>query len=366
MQSEKVPYYILDLLQQVSSIYVPGLGRFEAIFHPAVIDIPQARIHPPYVEPSFVPGDVAAHDLLPAYMHFVSGIDKAEASQEIADFVANVLVHLERGETFFVDSFGSFSRSEIDVIHFTPDWDAFNLSFRGLDVLDLPLPVNEHSQPPYVPPVFEENNIPPIEPVENLITNWITDQEKNIETEKPQPVNPIPSPVLSDRSTRLWWAILGLALFLITVLCVYLAWDILSNREQLKTKAQIENEPVNSGNMDDVATIPDTTITPIDIEYRDSIVDAIPEKEVVTTPEKETPSKPSQIEKPCYVVVGAFASAENINRMVSRIESMGYASEKIKGGSLTKVAIQAECDQPTLQKVLNEARASINPDAWIY
>lgn len=46
MLSDKVPYYILDLLQQAPSVYVEGLGRFEAIFHPALIDLPNARIKP--------------------------------------------------------------------------------------------------------------------------------------------------------------------------------------------------------------------------------------------------------------------------------------------------------------------------------
>ena len=51
--------------------------------------------------------------------------------------------------------------------------------------------------------------------------------------------------------------------------------------------------------------------------------------------------------------------------MVARLESMGYVPEEIKGGSLTRVAIKTSCEQGNLQKVLNEARSSINPEAWI-
>ena len=70
------------------------------------------------------------------------------------------------------------------------------------------------------------------------------------------------------------------------------------------------------------------------------------------------------IANPCFVVVGAFSDATNVAKMVERLKSMGYVTEEIKGGSLTRVAIKTSCDN--VQKVLTEARSSINPEAWIY
>ena len=369
MQSEKVPYYILDLLQQVPSVYVPGLGRFEAIFHPAVIDIPSSRINPPYVEPTFDPASVDSEDLLPKYMRYASGMDQIEAKQLVDGFVSEVLEQLEKGESYAIESFGSFSRSETEVIHFTPDWDAFNLSFRGLESLDLaPPPVYytppPYTPPPYTPPVFQDLSIPPVEPVQP-VSNWVTDKKVDIpvvetETEVVRPA----TPVISDNTSRLWWMILTIALFLITILCVYLAWDILSNRQNLNPITYADQDTINTGNMDDVVTIPDTSITPIDIPYKDSIVTEIPEPE--TIPETEEPSKPEIVDKACFIVVGAFSNADNISRMVTRITSMGYEAEQINGGALTKVAIRSGCDKITLQKILNEARSSINPESWVY
>ncbi|HQW04049.1 MAG TPA: SPOR domain-containing protein, partial [Saprospiraceae bacterium] len=69
---------------------------------------------------------------------------------------------------------------------------------------------------------------------------------------------------------------------------------------------------------------------------------------------------------PCYVVVGAFTDPTNISKMVDRLTSLGYESELLKGGSLTRVAIRSSCDQEALQKLLNDARSSINPESWIY
>jgi hypothetical protein len=66
------------------------------------------------------------------------------------------------------------------------------------------------------------------------------------------------------------------------------------------------------------------------------------------------------------VVVGAFSDPSNVNKMVDRLTGLRYAPEQIKGGSLIRVAIRTSCDQDSLQKMLNEARTSINPEAWIY
>ncbi len=363
MQSEKVPYYILDLLQQVPSVYVPGLGRFEAIFHPAVIDIPTSRINPPFIEPAFDPAGEVSEELLPKYMRYASGMDISEAKTLVDDFVDEVLGQLNSGENYSIESFGSFSKSEAEVIHFTPDWDAFNLSFRGLESMDLAPPVVYNSPPVYTPPVFQDLNIPPIESVQP-VSNWVTDREVEVPVVTPEPVVVKPvSPVISDNTSRLWWMILAIALFLITILCAYLAWDILSNRKQLVPITYADQDTVNTGNMDDVVTIPDTSIIPIEIPYKDSIVAELPEP--VKEPEPEKPAKNEITGKACYVVVGAFSNAENISRMVDRITSMGYEAEKLSGGSLTKVAIRTSCEQAELQKTLTEARSSINPEAWI-
>ncbi len=366
MQSEKVPYYILDLLQQIPSVYVPGLGRFEAIFHPAVIDVPSSRINPPFIEPAFDTSTVESGDVLARYMRYASGMEHSEAKVLVDEFVSEVLAQLEKGESYAIESFGAFSRSEKEVIHFTPDWDAFNLSFRGLESLDLASTPVYNPPPIYTPPVFQDLNIPPVEPV-HPVSNWVSDKEVEVpvvETETPV-VKPV-TPVISDNTSRWWWMILVIALFLITILCAYLAWDILSNRYQLKPDIYADQDTVNTGNMDDVVTIPDTSIIPIDIPYKDSIVNEVPDPETTPRPEPEEPSKPEIIGKACYVVVGAFSNAENITRMVSRINSMGYEAEQLTGGALTKVAIRSSCDQAALQKTLTEARSSINPEAWVY
>jgi len=359
VHSEKVPYYILDLLQQVPSVYVPGLGRFDAIFHPAVVDIQHSQIKPPFIEPGFAASDHDAESILPTYMYYVSGISEQEALESINEFVATIKNRVNSGETYGIERFGTFSKSDAGILHFTPDWDAFNLSFIGLDVIDLH-PVRESSTsdiPLHVGDAATEplptESVTPYEPPAE--TNWVTDREVPEPEKVIEEVIPIAEPGISDSTSRLWWTILASALFLITVLCGYLAWDIISNRDKMSRYIAVTNDTLATSSPDVIIVdtldfieepLPADTITPVEPEVKEEI--------------------PQKTEEPCFVVVGAFSNADNVERMESRLKDLGYTSEQIKGGSLTRVAIRTKCDQATLQKTLNDARSTVNPDAWIY
>jgi SPOR domain len=362
--SDKVPYYILDLLQQVPSVYLEGLGRFEAIFHPAVIDLPQARIKPPFVEPGFRDDLEDPNQTLEAYITYASGPDVGSPKEAIDEFVRKVYDRTTEGQTYLIDKFGTFSRSALGNIRFTPDWDAFNLSFSGLEVLDVKPAAPDYTYPstPYVPP--------PAEIVSSSVAIEITPvTSQDLPLEKTEPT-PIATPHIepqkgSDRisieesTSRLWWIILTSALVLIAVLCAYLAWDILSNRQKLNDLKQIYPDTIT-------ATRNNETIPPIEDSTAIVQEDQQEPQEVVPDPvpvETETPAAGTE---PCYVVVGAFTDPVNITKMIERLTSLGYTAEEIKGRSLTRVAIRTSCDQDSLQQLLNEARSNINPEAWIY
>ena len=209
------------------------------------------------------------------------------------------------------------------------------------------------------PPVgnFTDPIIPVAVPVK-------VEQEAKMDSE-PAPVEKQPDiiPVnteMEDSTSRLWWLILGSALFLITVLCAYLAWDIVSNRNKLNELKQIYPDPSTSAALDTSNAVTDSAKENIVSEDIDSaITDS--QSETVTEPQPSTQGNESD----CFVVVGAFGDPANVTRMVERLESMGYGSEQIKGNVLTKVAIRTSCDPVQLQKTLNEARSNINPEAWI-
>ena len=137
-----------------------GLGRFDAIFHPAVIDLPKAQVKPPYIEPYFRDDEESTAEILAAYIHYVTGDGVEKAQEAIDQFVQGIREQTENDQSYEIEKFGTFSKSSRGNIRFTPDWDAFNLSFSGLEVLDLKPAVevnNDYSErvspPSYTPEV---------------------------------------------------------------------------------------------------------------------------------------------------------------------------------------------------------------------
>lgn len=375
MLSDQVPYFILDLLQQTPVVYVKGLGRFEAIFHPAVMDLPGSRIKPPYIQPEFNEQDLEEDSLLVTYIHYAVGLNKDDIEKAIAAFVEQVKDHVERNDHYVVDQFGSFSKSSAGGLRFTPDWDAFNLSFNGLEVIDLHPVVDT----PVIKPFVAEPYVPTTPVVTPEVIAPVKEEPVVVEHPKPEiiTVESIRDTSIDETTSRLWWTILASALVLITVLCAYLAWDILSNRKKLADLVIVRPDTSSINAVTPTPTLTDTApaeqkpVTNQDTEKAITPVEETPKQE---TPKKETPKQeipPKQTSQQpddsfCYVVVGAFKDASNISRMEERIMSMGYEVEKIQGGALTRVAIKTSCDKQVLQQTLNDVRAKLNPEAWIY
>ena len=340
-----------------------GLGRFDAIFHPAVIDLHQSKIKPPFIQPDFIPQVDSEGDVLPAYMHYVAGISPDEATEAIRMFVERVSQRIDSGEPYEIEKFGIFSKSDAGVLHFTPDWDAFNLSFSGLKVIDLH-PVHEVIVADHFPepPIRTTESIQPIseiteEHIDEHIPGPIEEDEvTTIENEEIIP--PVPYE-LPESTSRLAWIILTTSLVLITILCAYLAWDIISDRQRMNQLTQTSTDTLTITNEFDIPVVMDTTS-----QVQKDTTSKIPPLEKPDTIKQ--PVIPAETETPCFVVVGAFSNQDNVSRMVQRLESLGYKSSEIKGGSLTRVAINTSCDKDNLEKVLNEARSAINPEAWIY
>ncbi|MEO6130314.1 MAG: SPOR domain-containing protein [Saprospiraceae bacterium] len=393
MQSQRVAYFILDLLQQVPTVFVANLGRFDAIFHPAVIDIEQARIKPPHIEPDFVPQVEAEAGILPAYMHYVTGMNITEANEQVSLFVNDILRQVDTEQPYNIEKFGTFSKSALGVLHFTPDWDAFNLTFNDLKIIDLHEEKDHVAPPVYSTPVVPEFKVAgqsfkpvPTEPVkvepvsDPVIEEEIPESTLARNVEEPQ--------MIDESTTRLAWIILTSALILITVLCAYLAWDIISDRQRINQLTHLYPDTLAITKEFDIPVKTDSNhtinsndslvqpVTPIDsIAKSDSAEKSVTIKNPDTIEKTNAISNPDTSENtgvkevsgpPCFIVVGAFSNSENVSRMVARLEASGYKTEQIKGGSLTRVAISTSCDKDNLQKVLAEAKSAINPEAWIY
>jgi hypothetical protein len=343
------------------------------------MDLPGSRIKPPYIQPEFNEQNLEEDSLLVTYIQYAVGANKEDIEKSIAAFVERIKDHVDRNDHYVIDQFGSFSKSTAGGMRFTPDWDAFNLSFSGLEVIDLhPVTETPVVKPfvaePYVPtvPVVTPEAIVPVR--EAPVTEQVKPEIFTVESTRDTSID--------ETTSRLWWTILASALVLITVLCAYLAWDILSNRKKLADLVIVRPDTSSVKTVTPIPPVTDTAqpgqepVTNQDTEKTTAPIDETPKQE---TPKQETPKQeiPKQEIPPketsqqpdksfCYVVVGAFKDASNISRMEERVISMGYEVEKIQGGALTRVAIKTSCDKQALQQTLNDARAKLNPEAWIY
>lgn len=340
----KVPYYILDLIQQTTVVGVPGLGRFESTLCPAVIDLPRRAVHPPRRDALFRPEDAGDPELLSLFIAYATGIPEAEARSAVLAFSQEVFRQTAGGREFEIFRFGTFFRSHEDEIRFTPQDEAFNLLYHGL--LPVEIPEDNMSVSPEVAPEIEQV-VEPASPSSSGVEGALGADSGSRRLDEDTP----------DVSQRMWWGILVSAILLITVLCAYLAWDILSHREML-VSAKIIALPaiVSDSAKADVSgnKLSDTIVIPVTSDLLQPVID---------TMVQPSPAQPSGN---CFIVVGAFADTANVVRMEVRLREMGYVPVRLPTRSLVRVAIQCTCDPVALGNVLDDARSRIHPQAWIY
>ena len=357
--SDRIPYYILDLLQLTPSVQVEGLGRFEAIFHSAKTDDRQSTMMPPHVEGAFSPDDTAPGELLESFIHYTSGNLPESPKKAIADFVKSVRKGTDEGEAFVIDTFGTFVKSSSGHLRFTPDWDAFNIAFKGLE--SVALKTDQSESPVVVPLTPPEPYVPkPIEFIDETTEGDAADEaaaaaslaaveqskvefEKNLDRADPS-------------NSRTWWLLLMTAIVLIAILCVYLTWDIMHNRSRLNELRQAY--------ADTTEIAPPANVPPETSE--EDPVQVPEENQVNDTKEPEAPVLSTDNASKCYIIVGAFGDPANVSKMVARLEHMQYTVKQIEGRTLTKVGVETVCDQAELQRTLNALRSSVNPESWIY
>ncbi len=360
MLSERIPYYILDLLQLTPSVYVEGLGRFEAIFHSAKIDLSTSKISPPHIVGAFKADEEQPNETLEAFIRYTSGEDIESPKTAIADFVKTVLKETKDGSPYVIDKFGVFVKSDQGNLRFTPDWDAFNISFNGLESVELkPVRAAHADFVPLVPPTPYVPKV--IAPDPEAITS--TEEDATVAAagmatvEKTREAFEKDLEKIDPSNSKLWWIMLTSAIVLIAILCAYLTWDIMTNQKRLNELRQ--------------ARLNTTLTTPIIKDPNNQLDSTAQNVPSTNTPgdssNTETPQQPiDEGVTPCYIVVGAFGDPINVSKMVDRLKAMNYTVEELRGRTLTKVAISTSCDQQNLQRVLDEVRSSINPEAWIY
>lgn len=361
-----MPYFILDLIQQVPIVEVPNLGRFEAVLDPAVIDIHRAQAYPPQLRTRFHPGEIEDAQLLAAYMQYASGMELTDARQAIDDFVIQVHQKSKDLGTYSISGFGTFTYSGDDALRFTPDWDAFNVSFNGLKSFHIPVTVEEEVTEQEV--TFAES------PQENYSglsdTRPSDDSESNVpvppyDVTEPQtttsPPHDLHETVENENdsvSVNLWWGILISALLLISFLCAYLAYDIITNRDRVPS---FLDEPVVNTEIDT-----QTNHNSEDAEIIKADTGTSDPNHNNTDEETQQLSQPIFDSSLCYIIVGAFSDIDNIIRMEESLAKAGMKSVRLPGANFTRIGIPTSCDPAEKMQTLEKAKSEITPQAWIY
>ena len=136
-------------------------------------------------------------------------------------------------------------------------------------------------------------------------------------------------------------------------------------------------EPVDE---QELTTLEDSVVQKLDQE---GVVEAeTPEKPIVANPIiEEVPVRvepevstldaagqewPGLGDSKCYVIVGAFGVSSNVDRMIDRLEGMGYGVATMPNRGLTQVGVTSTCDSLQIDKVLEDMRANVEAQAWIY
>lgn len=360
-----MPYFILDLIQQVPFVEVPHLGRFEAVLDPAVIDIQRAEAYPPQLRTRFHAEDIEKSQLLSAYMHYASGIEVKDAEAGIEEFVQQILKKTKDYGTYSINGFGTFTNTYDETLRFTPDWEAFNVSFSGLKSIHLPFQVAKEEESSFVE--SPQENYSGLEDVPTQLNEVEVDISKpeevaeNVNSEitpisnEPERVEAEPDSV----SANLWWGILISALILISFLCAYLAYDIISNRNRVP---DLGEQPIVVI-QDSVSYQPTTSIDSVDEVQPDTNSGTI-DSPATTQPTQVEPM--TQDPTACYIIVGAFTDEDNMIRMEEKLSSAGMQSARITGSNLTRIGIPTACDQASKLQTLQKAKSEITAQAWIY
>lgn len=67
----------------------------------------------------------------------------------------------------------------------------------------------------------------------------------------------------------------------------------------------------------------------------------------------------------CIVILGVFHNAANADRMIIRLEDMGYSMYKgINPEGLTRVGFTFDCSETNLEEYIREVRKNMSPKAW--
>ena len=414
----RISYYILSLLHLHGSVKIPGLGRIRQERAPAHPDPVSGRIAPPQTTSTLQSREKETKPgMLERYVSYKTQISRTRARKEILRFSHEIREELKQEGKADIGMLGQI-RIEDDQIHFEPNETLLNPGFANWPEVTLPerLPDAEPLSYPALPeePVpadgsastqeFAAVEITGPEPIHTpaevpAAISAVPDPiplESKLTANDPEPENPAPEPEpeavagvvdASSRENKAQKYILIPVIALLFISFFAAGYFLLRSDDgepehsdvTTPVETQYNQKPrvsdtiagelplVTTGTTADPETGVAEETTPViaDTDASDVTIDAEEEQEVQTSPTPSTEQVSYDTLNGCLIVTGAFSQTINADRMVRRLQSLGYAVRMIQHGTLAQVGVPVDCASPELHNIVTSLRATVDSATWV-
>jgi len=376
---------INELLFEKNSVIVPGFGGFELQQQPANIDHVKSTISPPNKTPSFNKNLTINDGILVDYIQSQNKCTLEQANKIITDFVAEVADKIEKKEIVEFPKVGRIYKDYNKSIQFLPYDTNFNVAAFGLPTIDIhPFSRSESVKKEKATVAAASLDLT------NAPAETTRVKAPTIEEPAPEP-KPIREeirvggiPVGEDDNGFRWKKLLMPFLLVASVILIALSYFLMrDNKSQTEDGHQTaasmavnEDKKINTApSIEDaeITTLPDDSDSENDQRLADDISagnststdveDLIDESDA-----NSATSNRATAENECIIIVGQFGSADNVNKMIRKLEDDGYETYEgwSKEKNLKTVGIKFTYSSDSKkERMLRKIKSKYHPDAWI-
>lgn len=375
--------YLLEILKDVNTIIIPGLGAL------TITDHSTGEI----MFMSYLKHDDGA---LVNYIAEKEGMDPNDAKNLVAKYVREILAKIDQGESYDMFQFGSFYKNDDDV-----DFKAW----KGTKTVEPAAEVENKTQEEqaveevednvFIPPVSEEVIKEKTEEVNDgaIVTEQGVMTETESKPEPPREFNIAEKEELDKNKSKLeklkkekedkkekkkrgvgFYVLISLIVLIIaggSLVGIYFD-EVKKHIPFLAEEVKSEDSSDELDEMKETLGVNDeseeTTEESTSEESSQEIEETSNEVEETvdeTVQEQKTTSYPEATPGKYHIIAGAFSSVENANRMAAKLSEGGYQASVKMQGSLHFVSAKAFDTKEAANAELGNVK-TIAANAWVY
>lgn len=355
--------YIVSLLHEQDCVILPEFGGLVLNKDSAAFDEIKNKVSPPGKRVSFNPRLTANDGSLVYAVSIGEQIPYDDAQVKVLEFVARLKKGLNTEGKAELTGIGSFKK-ELGKIIFRPsnflkfDRDAFGLN------------------PFHVAPLEETKDLrqQPVELKNTRKPIMDTPKKENTRKDAPKPKKEeAPKVVVEKKEEKEKRRFPWVAAVLLIPFIGYISWVLISagafeanyqfQASDLLPFSSSPSEPVvsdqNEGLADDSILVENETPMEEDVDSTNNEVEIVE----VSEPEyKDVPLSNGRF----HVIVGAFTSEYNANKLVEKLNTQGYSAQVVdQGNGMYRVSAQSFPSKNDAVNNLSSIQQELNPGAWI-